>query len=67
MHFMQGSYDLTIIFCQEKGLKKTILNLKEIRFTKPLIIRLVQNKSNTYNMVLTGACSFQCAEKILNL
>lgn len=60
---MHGSYDLTLIFCQEKGLKKIILNLEEIRFTKPLVTRFVQSKSNTYNMVLTGPSSVQCAEK----
>lgn len=34
MHFMEGSYDLTLIFGNEKRLKKDISNLKEFEFTK---------------------------------
>lgn len=30
MHFMQGSYDLTLIFGQEKGLKNIIFKFKRI-------------------------------------
>lgn len=62
MHFMQGSYDLTLICGQAKGLKRSFLNLEEFELTKLLVTCLVhlpgQNKSSTYNTVLTGACFF---------
>lgn len=34
MYFMEGFYDLILIFGNEKRLKKDILNLKEFEFIK---------------------------------